>query len=811
MKTFKTHSKYFIIAALTLSIVWGAFAQVSIPTGLTNAVQYIRDTLWTSNGTNAGTVNVKIDPNYIYVNTGFLNDGTGWNSKALGLDSSGNVVYVDANAINTPFFNLAGNYIPKINQAWDDLELSSMFQSTLGDIGVWHINPLAKMHIQWDFRVDTVSGSLMQYTYTIGTTQVIGAVNPPNNSQLCDCDTTNNALDCSTPSFTTWVIQWVGQWFCVDITASWGWIRNYRVYMQSTTNINQGAFIVTGNRAWVMTLTPQATLDVNGNLKIANIPLNGAPTQVLVIWANGEVQYAPFPSWSAWEINTASNIGWWAWIFSSKIWVNLELRTIVGAWVTQVTPQGNTVQINTPAQTLSLAWNTLSISSGNSVNLPAWSSSNWWNLTGNAWTNPVSNFIGTTDNANLAFRVNWVPIWGILTNWSIWRGIGNWTLSNNATIAWWTNNSIGATADSSAIGWGSSNIITAGQNSTIWWWTQNTINIAWDYATIWWGRSNQIGWNYATIGWWRGNIWSGVSSFIGWWYQNIASWNNSTIAGWDNNKAIGSYWTVWGWTLNTAWAYASVWWWNDNIATGNYATIWWWSNNKAQGIGSSVVWWFGNNYNTIAGYASIAGWSYNEVPGGNSIALGANNRAEGNNSMAIGQNAIASWTNSFVRSYGQWSWASIFNNEFMVNAEKIIIWDIQNADPIFFGQWYNLWQTFSTYLPGSVGIDELWAKSLTVEGTTYTQWAVRRQYRIANTPTALLVTDHIIIAETNTTLTIPACTINEDGREIIINNLWSLFTINIPITGQLPQSILPWTLSKTFLCLGVQSIWILLE
>jgi hypothetical protein len=73
---------------------------------------------------------------------------------------------VNTNALSTPFFNLAGNYIPKINQTGDQLELSTMFQSTLGDIAVGHINPLAKMHIQGNFRIDTISGSLMQYTYS---------------------------------------------------------------------------------------------------------------------------------------------------------------------------------------------------------------------------------------------------------------------------------------------------------------------------------------------------------------------------------------------------------------------------------------------------------------------------------------------------------------------------------------------------------------------------------------------------------------------------------------------------------------------
>lgn len=629
MQTFKTHSKYFIVAALTLSIVWGVFAQVSIPTGLANAIQYIMQTVWTDDGTDSGLINVQIDDTNIYVRTGFLADGTGWNNKALGLDSSGNVVYVNANAINTPFFNLAGNYIPKINQAGDELELSSMFQWTLGDISVGHINPLAKMHIQGNFRVDTVSWSLMQYTYTTGSTQVIWAVTAPDPSQLCNCDTSPNALNCPSSSFTTGVIQGNGQGFCVDITASWGWVRNYWVYMQSTTNINQWAFIVTGNRAWVMTLTPQATLDVNGNVMIANIPTNNTPTQVLVQWPNGEIQKAAFPSWSAGEINTASNIGGWIWIFSSKVWVNLELRSIIWAWLTQVTQQGNTVQINTPAQTLSLAGQTLSISSGNSVTLPAGATVNAWNLTGNTGTNPSTNFIGTIDNNNLIFKTNNTTIGWLQTNGSVQRWIGNSVATNNATIAWGTSNQIQINSSSSTIGWGQ----------------QNNISLAGgDSATIAGGKQNIISASYATIAGWWNNTGSGISSFIGWWYQNIASSSNSTVAGWEDNRA--------------SWLYATIGWGANNRATNQRSTVAWWAGNTGGSIWSTVVGWYSNR--ALGSYSTVAWWS--------------NNQALWTHNFAAGQNAIASGTNSFV--WNDWDLtqnSNMHNNEFRVSSDRILL------------------------------------------------------------------------------------------------------------------------------------------
>ncbi len=60
---------------------------------------------------------------------------------------------------------------------------------------------------------------------------------------------------------------------------------------------------------------------------------------------------------------------------------------------------------NTDAQTLTLAGNDLSISNGNTVDVSP-ILDNTWKIDGNSGTDPAVNFIGTTDNKDLVFKVN---------------------------------------------------------------------------------------------------------------------------------------------------------------------------------------------------------------------------------------------------------------------------------------------------------------------------------------------------------------------------------------------------------------------
>jgi hypothetical protein len=81
-------------------------------------------------------------------------------------------------------------------------------------------------------------------------------------------------------------------------------------------------------------------------------------------------------------------------------------------------------------QILSIAGNTVSLSNGGgNITLPS-NSGNAWNILGNSGTNPATNFIGTTDNQPLQFRVNNLPAGHISdTN----AAIGTGALQNNTS------------------------------------------------------------------------------------------------------------------------------------------------------------------------------------------------------------------------------------------------------------------------------------------------------------------------------------------------------------------------------------------
>ena len=89
----------------------------------------------------------------IYIRTGFLQNGTGRNNKALGLDSGGNVVYVDGSTVS-PIFSLSPNVIPKLNASGSSLEASMMSQIN-GMMGINTLNPAKTMDILGNFRVMT--------------------------------------------------------------------------------------------------------------------------------------------------------------------------------------------------------------------------------------------------------------------------------------------------------------------------------------------------------------------------------------------------------------------------------------------------------------------------------------------------------------------------------------------------------------------------------------------------------------------------------------------------------------------------------
>lgn len=150
-----------------------------------------------------------------------------------------------------------------------------------------------------------------------------------------------------------------------------------------------------------------------------------------------------------------------------------------------------------------------------------------WALTGNSGTTPGTNFIGTTDNVALEFKVNNARALRIEPN------VG----SPNIIGGWWQN-SVTTGAYGAFIGGGSE--------------SANYHLVTDNYGTIGGGRSNQAGNNsgttddaeFATVGGGNSNDASGQASTVGGGFINIASATGTTISGGYNNNASGQYSTV---------------------------------------------------------------------------------------------------------------------------------------------------------------------------------------------------------------------------------------------------------------------------
>lgn len=60
MKKMQSFIKYLVAVGLGSLLIGMSVYAVQIPTSLGNALQYIMETVWTSDGTSSGTVNVDI-------------------------------------------------------------------------------------------------------------------------------------------------------------------------------------------------------------------------------------------------------------------------------------------------------------------------------------------------------------------------------------------------------------------------------------------------------------------------------------------------------------------------------------------------------------------------------------------------------------------------------------------------------------------------------------------------------------------------------------------------------------------------------
>lgn len=232
----------------------------------------------------------------------------------------------------------------------------------------------------------------------------------------------------------------------------------------------------------------------------------------------------------------------------------------------------------------------------------------YWNLSGNAATNPASNFVGTTDYTVLEFKVNNQRAWRMEPTASTPNLIGGYA-TNFAT-----NGVVGATIAGGGGTGGNSNRVTD------------------DYGTIGGGQVNVAGdlagttsdHNFATVAGGTFNVASGQRSAVGGGFANTASGESATVAGGNSNTASGVQATVAGG--------------NSNNSAGLYATI-------------------------GGGFDNTASGNWSTVPGGRL------NEAVGDHSLAAGRKAKANHGGAFVWADGtDADFASTATNQFLVRA-----------------------------------------------------------------------------------------------------------------------------------------------
>ena len=306
----------------------------------------------------------------------------------------------------------------------------------------------------------------------------------------------------------------------------------------------------------------------------------------------------------------------------------------------------------------------------NATALGGLGAANFWQIGGNAGTTPVANFVGTTDNQALTFRVNY-------------------TIAMQFTPGVTTPNVVGglASAIPTVIGAGVSGAVVAGGNAPagpVSGYGSGDFHAVYDSdGTVGGGFGNKAGTdngnpedapfatvaggvfnianNYAaTVAGGDGNIAAGSQSAIGGGVNNRATGSRSTIGGGQNNLATNTHSAVAGGGWNTASGISSFigggggdtfggpW---PNTAGGDWSAILGGWNNKANGYSSVVGGGSGNN----------SGGTYSVVPGGTG------NVASNFSTFAAGANARALHDNSFV-----WSDGSVFSStapgEFAVRA-----------------------------------------------------------------------------------------------------------------------------------------------
>ena len=327
-----------------------------------------------------------------------------------------------------------------------------------------------------------------------------------------------------------------------------------------------------------------------------------------------------------------------------------------------------------------------------------------WLLGGNSGTNGTQ-FLGTTDNQPLVFKVNGHQAMR-------YSYAENTTDPNNKYRS--INVLGGSEINSIATGVVGATIAGGGYNSFTGMDYPNKVTA--DSGTVGGGYGNTANGYSSTIGGGEyNNTFGGVATVAGG-SENYASEDYATIGGGGNNKAISSQATVAGGLTNTA--------------SGNYATVGGGGYNVASGIEATIAGGYGNTASgeyaaTIAGgvantasaiEAAIGGGVLNTASGNYAtIAGGYQNTAAGQYSFAAGQQAQANHNGSFVwNDSASAVFADTGNNQFLIHATGNV--GINTSAP---GSTLSVAGTLgvssSAYISGGLGV----GGDLTSSGTIY--------------------------------------------------------------------------------------------
>jgi len=226
-----------------------------------------------------------------------------------------------------------------------------------------------------------------------------------------------------------------------------------------------------------------------------------------------------------------------------------------------------------------------------------------WLLTGNAGTNPATNFLGTTDAQPLVIRVNnqetfrFNPPGANAPAWSIQRGGGDPRGLHAVDLQ-------SARSAPTQVASGNYSVIGGGQNNTA----------SGIYATVSGGLTNTASGIYATVSGGLTNTASGSDAAVGGGWGNTASGGGATVGGGWSNTASSTATTVGGGERNTA--------------SGNSATVSGGFMNTASGQDAAVG----------GGWGNTASGGFSVVPGGYS------NTANGAYNLVFGENVDPSVT-----------------------------------------------------------------------------------------------------------------------------------------------------------------------